>query len=146
MSAYAGSAAIMEPVLARTRISVTCAGEALSLAAARAGLDLMKREPVHAHLWRLGERLKRGIERVVRHRGLPMRINSSGPFFATTFQDASPARAAAMHDALAAAMLTRGVFMRGRRWLLSYAHTDADIDRALAAFDEAAQEVQSGAL
>ena len=68
ISALAGRAEIMD-VLEEVFCLGTHGGETLSLAAARATLDVVACEPVTAHVWRLGSVLREGLSGLIRGTG-----------------------------------------------------------------------------
>jgi glutamate-1-semialdehyde 2,1-aminomutase len=121
-------------------LSATYHGETTGMAAALAVLEISDREGVQDHVWGLGERLIDGLSAiVVRHR-MPARAYGEPlppmPFLAFTHPDE------AVNDALRTTfygeMFQRGILLHPRHlWYTSHAHTTADIDRTLAAADEA---------
>jgi len=109
------------------------------LAAALATLDVLESETVHKHLWHLGTRLQEGVRAAIRHAGLgdwivcggaaPWTIvNVREPAFAGT---ALPAKTLIQQE-----MLKRGVLYNGSNFVCS-AHTEDDIDEAIAAYGQA---------
>jgi glutamate-1-semialdehyde aminotransferase len=138
VSAVAGRADVMD-ALDDVFFSGTHGGEALSLAAVCATLDVMRDEPVHAHLWRLGAALQSGLrERIAAH-GLAGVVSASGaaPWTLVVVREPHPE-----HEGLPAKtllqqeLLKRGVLFNGSNFIC-HAHTDSDIARALDAYDEA---------
>jgi glutamate-1-semialdehyde aminotransferase len=138
ISAIAGRAELMD-VLDEVFFSGTHGGEALSLAAARAVLDVLAAEPVHAHLWRLGGVLQTGLRSLIAAHGLAEWVTCSGEPPWTLVLVREPDAAA---DGLPAKTLLqqelvkRGVLYNGSHFV-SWAHTDADVELTLAAYDEA---------
>jgi len=136
LSAIVGRAdimALMEDVF----FSFTMGGEALSLAAAQAALDKIAREPVVEQLNERGTRVVDGLrQRIIDHKvehtfsvaGRPcwsfLLINPAG-----TYTDWD------IRTYLLQEMFERRVLMLGTH-TMSYAHTDADVDKLLAAYDE----------
>jgi glutamate-1-semialdehyde 2,1-aminomutase/spore coat polysaccharide biosynthesis protein SpsF len=138
ISALAGPGEYMD-VLEDVFFSGTHGGEALSLAAARATLDVLATEPVHEHLWRLGEVLQTGVrERIAAH-GLEAWVTCTGPAPWTLVlavephpeADGMPARTLMQQE-----LLKRGVLYNGAHFI-SWSHTDADVAETLAAYDAA---------
>jgi glutamate-1-semialdehyde 2,1-aminomutase/spore coat polysaccharide biosynthesis protein SpsF len=146
VSALAGKGEYMD-VLEDVFFSGTHGGEALSLAAVRATLDVMRDEPVYEHLWRLGGVLQAGLlERIAAH-GLEGVVRASGaaPWTLVVVREPHPeAEGLPAKTLLQQELLRRGVLFNGSHFI-AYAHTDADIERALAAYDEALA-VLAGAL
>ncbi len=146
ISALAGPADTME-VLGDVFFSGTHGGETLSLAAARATLDVLAGEPVHEHLWRLGRRLQQGVAGAIAHHNLTDWVSCSGaaPWTIVGVREPDPEGATLpARSLLQQEMLKRGVLFNGSNFI-SYAHTDADIDAAIEAYG-AAFGVLAGAL
>jgi glutamate-1-semialdehyde 2,1-aminomutase/spore coat polysaccharide biosynthesis protein SpsF len=138
ISALAGRAGHMD-VLEHVFFSGTHGGETLSLAAAAATLDLMAAEPVHEHLWRLGERLQAGVREQIARHGLEDWITCGGaaPWTLVTVREPHPGgETLPARSLLQQEMLKRGVLYNGSNFI-SYAHDDADIDEAVAAYGAA---------
>jgi glutamate-1-semialdehyde aminotransferase len=138
VSALAGRAQYMD-VLGEVFFSGTHGGEALSLAAVQATLDVMRDEPVHEHLWALGGVLQDGLrERIAAH-DLDDVVTASGaaPWTLVTVREPHPdADGLPAKTLLQQELLRRGVLFNGSNFI-AYAHTEPDIARALAAYDEA---------
>jgi glutamate-1-semialdehyde aminotransferase len=136
IAALAGRASHMDE-LERIFFSGTHGGEALSLAAAAATLDVFATEPVNEHLWRQGTALQHGVrEAVARHR-LEDWISCSGPAPMTivTVREPVPGGDLPAKTLLQQEMLKRGVLYNSTH-LLSYAHGDRDITEVVSAYDE----------
>lgn len=117
-----------------------------SVAAAMATLDIMARDHVHAHLHRLGTRLKHGLAAAAATAGQQVLIQGPGPMLHMAFTDLPHARDfrdtlqfdKAKNAKFIFEMQERGVRIIGRGlWYISAAHTDADIDHAIAMSAEA---------
>ena len=138
ISALAGKGIYMD-VLEEVFFSGTHGGEALSLAAVRATLDVMRDEPVHDHLWRLGGTLQEGLQARISAHGLEGVVRASGaaPWTLVVVSEPHPeAEGLPAKTLLQQELLRRGVLFNGSNFI-AYAHTEADIERALAAYDEA---------
>ncbi|MFZ2113850.1 MAG: aminotransferase class III-fold pyridoxal phosphate-dependent enzyme [Solirubrobacteraceae bacterium] len=136
ISALAGPAAIMDG-LQDVFFSGTHGGETLSLAAARATLDVLAGEPVHEHLWRLGRRLQEGVLGAVERHGLGEWVDCSGaaPWTIVSVREPDPdAMTLAAKSLIQQEMIKRGILFNGSNFI-SYAHTPADIDLAIEAYD-----------
>jgi glutamate-1-semialdehyde 2,1-aminomutase len=112
-----------------------------SVAAAIATLDIMERDHVHTKLHTLGQRLKQGLTSAAQAAGQSVLIQSPGPMLHMGFTDlpaANDFRDTLTFDKAKNAkfifeMQERGVRIIGRGlWYLSAAHTEADIDHAVA--------------
>jgi len=138
ISAVAGGAEIMD-TLTDVFFSGTHGGEALSLAAAAATLDVMRSEPVHEHLWRMGTRLQDGVRRHIARTGLDDWIVCGGapPWTLISVREPHPGGATLpAKSLLQQEMLRRGVLYNGSNFI-SYAHQEADIDEAIEAYGAA---------
>jgi glutamate-1-semialdehyde aminotransferase len=114
----------------------TFGGEALSLAAAKATIGELRTHDVPSYLARLGRRLKDGYnERAARH-GIASVTACVGPDCRTmvTFS-ASGQDPLLLKSLVQQELLRRGILWQGFH-NLSYSHLDADVDLALAAYDE----------
>jgi len=129
----------------------TLNGNPLSLAAARAVLKILSRDDsaVYGELWRRGERLRFGLEEILRAAGFEVVTNGAGPVFQVSFMS-RPARNyretldadKQLYSDFALALLDEGVLaLPDGRWYMSTAHTDEQIAATLAA---AARIVESG--
>lgn len=135
LSAVAGRRDIMME-MEEVFFSFTMGGECLSLAAARACLDKMRRERVTAHLARLGTRLKAGVaERIARYDAAHIFSVSGHPSWTfLNFSDANGVSAFETKTLFMQEMFERGILAFGTH-NLSFAHDDADIDALLAVYD-----------
>jgi glutamate-1-semialdehyde 2,1-aminomutase len=126
----------------------TLNGNPIALAAARAALGLLMRDPDHTYrnLFRRGERLRDGIASILRQRGHQVCSAGEGPVFHLAFTAAQPRN---YRDLLAAdtrkyrdfllALLDEGVLsLPDGRWYVSTAHDDADVEATLQAAARAA--------
>jgi glutamate-1-semialdehyde 2,1-aminomutase len=130
----------------------TYSGNPLSMAAARASLELVMTGEAYAHLNRLNDRLIPGCDAICAQHSFPgytVGISSKGCVnFAsghirdyetfTRYQDVELCNLAWLYN------FNRGVLMapgREEEWTLSIQHTDEDIDRYINAFGEMVEEV-----
>jgi glutamate-1-semialdehyde 2,1-aminomutase len=149
LSALAGRADVMELVASGQVIHAgSLNGNPVCLSAAKAVLEVLTRNggAVYADLWRRGERLREGLETILRARGFSVVTSGGGPVFQLSFMD-KPARnyretlAAdkVLYSNFALALLDEGVLLLpDGRWYLSTAHSDEDIEATLAAAGRAA--------
>jgi glutamate-1-semialdehyde 2,1-aminomutase len=149
VSALAGKREFMELIASGKVIHAgTLNGNPLALAAAKATLEILSRgrESIYPDLWKHGEKLRLGLERVLLERGLKVVTSGGGPVFQLSFMEN---RANNYRDMLAAdqtkyrdfaiALLDEGVsILPDGRWYVSAAHSDEDIDETLAAIERAA--------
>jgi len=136
ISALAGRAEVMK-LMEEIFFSFTFGGEALSLAASLATLDKLKREPVVATMRRRGERLMRGVEGLLRRHGLDGMLTVSGhPAWSfLNFRDAGGYSLYEIKTLFLQEIFARGYLTLGTH-NISHAHSDADVDGLLAAYDE----------
>jgi glutamate-1-semialdehyde 2,1-aminomutase len=118
-------------------LSTTHGAESCSLAAAIATMTVYEREPVIDHLYRQGERLIAGIAEVTSRHGVEDYVMSAGfpcnLLFSTLDRDGRPSQA--MRTLFLQETISRGVLMPSL--VVSYSHTDDDIDRTVEAIDGA---------
>jgi len=138
VSAIAGRRDLMEALGGPVFFSFTFGGEAVSLAAARATLQIIRDEPVCEHLARLGSRLRDGINDLASRHGLGEFVGAvgPGPILAVTFKDHPQAGDRAIKTFVIQELSRRGVLALGYH-NLCYAHTERDIDLTLASYDQA---------
>ena len=150
ISAIVGRADVMDE-MEHVFYSGTFGGEALSLAAAIAVIDKMRREPVIETLWRTGADLAEGAtQRIARH-GLSevIALNGKDPWKVLAVADHDKARKEAIKTLLLREMQANGVLIAASH-NVCYAHNAADMARVLAAYDAVlplvAEELATGNL
>jgi glutamate-1-semialdehyde 2,1-aminomutase len=126
-------------------------GHPPTAAAALATIDKLQREPVHEHVFRLGERARQGLTELYGRLGVPAVVSGFGSVFVTYFLE-GPVRS---YDDLLAndaelfvgyrrELMKHGIFelpLNLKRSHFSYAHTDDDVDRLLEATEAAVTTV-----
>jgi len=155
VSALAGKAELMElfsTIPGRPAFFAgTFNGHPPTAAAALATIDKLQREPVHEHVFRLGERARAGLREVYAGLGVPVDVSGFGSVFVTYFLEATPTS----YDDLLAndvdlfigyrrELMNHGIFelqLNLKRSHFSYAHTDDDVDRLLEATEQAVKTV-----
>jgi glutamate-1-semialdehyde 2,1-aminomutase len=135
--AVVGGRADLMAAASRTWISSTLATEGVSLAAARATLDVFEREDVCGHLHRVGMRLLHGLHQLQRaHARVVTGVAGVAEMcflhYATEELSQRAALAAAQRGLL---------FKRTAYNFVSLAHDDATIDRTLDILDETLREL-----
>ena len=150
LSALVGRREIMEQW---PSISITYGGEAASLAAAEAVLEIYRDKDVIGRLWELGERLQSGVNETAAGQRAPLRLQGLPvcPMMEFVMQTGEPedgTRPAATRrdaDDLQTALF-RELYRRGIvPYLVMYesiAHTEEEIDYAVEAFGEALRETR----
>ena len=114
------------------------------VAAALETLRKLREEPVHEHVFRLGERVRTELGAMYERIGVPAVVTGYGSVFVTYFMDGGApktyddllANDAGLFIGYRRRLLEHGVFelpLNLKRSHISYAHTDEDIDRLVAA-------------
>lgn len=136
LSAVAGRADVMAK-MTEIFFSGTFGGEALSLAAAKATLGLLQREPVLATIAARGQVLKDGVQAVIDRHGLSGWVGISGhpAWTFLTLKDTPQASAFEIKTLLMQEQHQRGILGLGTH-NLSLAHGDAEIAAVLAMYAE----------
>jgi glutamate-1-semialdehyde 2,1-aminomutase/spore coat polysaccharide biosynthesis protein SpsF len=136
ISAVVGRADVMRE-MEEVFYSGTFGGETLSIAAAIAVIDKMRREPVIQRLWSTGEELAAGARQRLAAAGLDGVISLSGkaPWMLLGFQDHPAARKEVIKTLFMREMLQRGVLIAASH-NVCYAHDGSDTQLVLDAYDE----------
>ncbi len=132
-----GRADVMRLAADDVTISVTYGGEALSLAAGRAAMQVYRSEPVFDQIWATGGRLMAGFEELGEKHGVPLRCHGYEPMSSQTidYEDAQLSRD--VWTLLLQEMAERGVLLRrGGLLFITYSHRDEEVEETLAALDE----------
>jgi glutamate-1-semialdehyde aminotransferase len=133
LSALCGRAEFLY-TLPRVGYGLTYRGETLSLAAARAALDVIASEPVCEHLARVGEALRAGFAERARRAGVPAELIGPPARLSISLGPAGRLSALAQTSLILQEMLKRGVLSHGVL-LPSYAHGEEEIACTLDAFE-----------
>jgi glutamate-1-semialdehyde aminotransferase len=117
--------------------SGTFGGETLSLAAAKAVLEKIKREKVLEHLNKLGVYLHKELDQLLNELDVLSLVNYTGhPSWSfLIFKDKDNTTSWELKTFFMQEMFKRGIFTIGAQ-TLSYAHTKRDIDKLLYAYKE----------
>jgi glutamate-1-semialdehyde 2,1-aminomutase len=131
LAAVAGRADVMQ-LMEEIFFSFTMGGEALSLAAARATMDKLKREPVVETLTRRGQRMLDETAALIAANNLGEALSTSGhPTWGfVLMKDTGGYSSFEIKTLFMQEMQARGVLSFGTH-NLNYAHQDADIDQVL---------------
>ena len=122
-------------------------GHPATTAAALATIEKLQNEPVHEHVFRLGERARTGLTELYDRLGVPAVVSGFGSVFVTYFLDGP----VVSYDDLLRndvdlfvgyrrELMKDGIFelpLNLKRSHFSYAHTDEDVDRLLVATEAA---------
>ena len=126
-------------------------GHPPTAAAALATIEKLRSEPVHEHVFRLGERTRRELTELYARLGVPAVVSGFGSVFVTYFLEGP----VVSYDDLLAndvdlfvgyrrELMAHGIFelpLNLKRSHFSYAHSDDDVDRLLEATEAAVQAV-----
>jgi glutamate-1-semialdehyde 2,1-aminomutase len=126
-------------------------GHPAMVAAALATIRKLETEPVHEHVFRLGERARTGLREVYDRLDLPVVVSGFGSVFVTYFLQ-GPVETYTdllkndvdLFTGYRRELMKHGIFelpLNLKRSHVSYAHTEQDIDRLLLATEEAARAV-----
>jgi glutamate-1-semialdehyde aminotransferase len=125
-------------------ISLTYGDEALSLAAAKAALDVQMRVDVAGHLWRIGQALREGLQAALDETSAPFVLDAVAPMLVFVEHESFRGRPLSATDRrrawlyLLAELARRGVIhRRNSSFLLSYSHSKEDVAHVVNAFGEA---------
>jgi len=122
--------------------SMTFSGDTTGLAAAKATIEFIRREPVLEHIWEKGARLHKGLKSAAKEWGLDVEVSGRPPRAGLTFKnelgDADPL----MRSLFLQETVKRGVLFGGPLFI-SYSHSDSDIDRTIEVAYEAFCKVRS---
>src|SRR5687768_10646324 len=120
-------------------------------AAALATIRKLEREPVHEHVFALGERARQGLRELYARLGVPVVVSGFGSVFVTYFlegpvtsYDDLLANDVDLFTGYRRELMKHGVFelpLNLKRSHFSYAHADADVDRLLEATEAAVTTV-----
>ena len=122
------------------------------VAAAIATIDKLASEPVHEHVFALGERARAGLTDLFESLGQPAQVSGYGSVFVTYFVD-HPVRDygdlvdndVELFTSLRLAQMEHGVFelpLNLKRSHFSYAHTEDDVDKLLGATEAAWRDLK----
>jgi glutamate-1-semialdehyde 2,1-aminomutase/spore coat polysaccharide biosynthesis protein SpsF len=116
--------------------SATFGGEALSLAAAIAVVDKLRREPVIEGLWRKGAALADAVGALIEGNGLAgtMALRGKAPWMIIDFADHAGDRKEAIRTLFIREMIKRRVLVTNSH-NLCHAHDDDDLALVVAAYE-----------
>jgi len=143
ISAVVGRSEIMS-LFEDVFISGTFCGETLSIAAAIAVINKMKREPVIQNLWEKGGVLGDKVCREIQALGLEEVFSLSGkpPWMLLNIKNYRGLRKELIRTVFIREMLANGVLMQGSH-NISYAHTEDDLNIVLNAYHNTLSFIKS---
>ncbi|MFD2132117.1 aspartate aminotransferase family protein [Pseudogracilibacillus auburnensis] len=126
-------------------------GHAIGTAATIATMEIMETEPVHKHIFELGERMRQGIREIHDRLGIDAYVAGFGSVWTTYFMSFEPKNYtdlmqndADLYIKYRKKLLERGFFkmpMNIKRNHISYSHTKEDIENALQAIEDVLKEI-----
>ncbi len=160
IAAVCGRADIMDHFSTRpggdTYFAGTFNGNAVGCAGALATMEILEREPVHEHIFGLGERLRKGLREILGRLGVRATVAGFGSIFVTYFME-GPIES--YSDLLRndssrfidyrRRLIERGIFKMPanlKRSHVSYAHTDAHVEKTLEACEDVLKEMSGAAV
>jgi glutamate-1-semialdehyde 2,1-aminomutase len=128
--------------------SGTFNGHASGVAAALATIDCLASQDVHAHIFRLGDRMRSGLKAIVQRHGYPCMVAGFGSVYTLYFMSERPIESfddllpndGRLYVRYRQELMKRGVFeipMNLKRNHLGFSHTEADVDLSLEAAEDA---------
>ncbi|MEN6348809.1 MAG: aminotransferase class III-fold pyridoxal phosphate-dependent enzyme, partial [Syntrophomonas sp.] len=136
LSAICGRADIMK-MMNDIFFSFTFGGETLSLAAAKATMTKITREPVIQRMWQQGEKILTGLRELIAEHELESIFSLAGlPVWSfIIIQDTETYSQWELKTLFMQEMLARGILTLGNH-NISYSHSDEDISKLLNAYSE----------
>jgi glutamate-1-semialdehyde 2,1-aminomutase len=126
-------------------------GHPPTAAAALATIEKLEREPVHEHVFALGERTRAGLSELYARLGVPAFVSGYGSVFVSYFLEGEPtsyddllANDVELFTGYRRELMRHGIFelpLNLKRSHFSYAHSDDDVDRLLEATETAVTTV-----
>ena len=143
LAAVVGSKEVMRTA-ADCLISITYGGEALSLAAAVATMNVMRERDVHARLFQNGALLRDGINDAAERAGVALEAYGLAPITGERFLDAKDAAEDnLMWRFLLAGCAQRGLLIRrGGVNFITYSHTAEDVAQSVAAIEDTLHDLR----
>lgn len=136
LSTYCGRAEVMD-LLQEVIVSSTYGGEAVTLAAARACIEFYKNHGVIEHLWRVGEMMWSGANKLFEKHKLPLRMKGFWPCATITAQPEAPRE---LMPKFFRAAYTNRVSLYGTNYV-NFSHKPADVQEALERLNRACEQV-----
>jgi len=138
LAVYLGRAEVMDTCdrNGRAVVSSTFAGDALSLAAAKACLAVYEREDVVGFLWKQGKKMWDGLNGIFKRNGLGIKTAGLYPYGAFVFEDGGLA------EPFFRAAYRNGVCLYGSASYMNFSHGDNDVAEALERLSKACGEIK----
>jgi glutamate-1-semialdehyde 2,1-aminomutase len=156
IAAVAGSKELMERYNTKPGGDVwfagTFNGHAVGTAAAIATIEEMESQPVHEHVFALGDRMRNGVRQILDRLGIEAYVAGFGSVWTTYFMNREPLNYTDLMDndadfyvAYRRKLVERGIFkmpMNLKRNHISYSHTEEHIDSTLQTIEDVLKELK----
>jgi glutamate-1-semialdehyde 2,1-aminomutase len=116
--------------------------DGLSLAAARATLDVFRETDASGHLRKIGELMRDGFAQAAQRTGLDWRLSAHPALLYFRIEGGGRLTQRGAEDLFAQVCLRNGIFIRIPRILPSLAHTEADVERTMVVIEDAMRTVR----
>lgn len=127
-------------------------GHAVGTSATIATIEIMETEPVHTHIFELGDRMRNGIKDIHERLGIKAVVTGFGSVWTTYFMDFEPKNYTDLmqndtetYVTYRKKLIERGFFkmpMDLKRNHISYSHTKEDVDSTLQAMEDVLKEMR----
>jgi len=141
LSAVVGRGDVFKSALPRTFFAATFHGEAYSFAAAKAAIEVYRSEPVVAHIWDYGKRLRDGVHALCSELSVDARMHGTPWRMSFLFGEQDKALLQLQRTLFQQELLKAGVTTYNGVMLPSYAHDDAALAATLGAFGKSLEIV-----
>ena len=116
------------------------------MAAAIETIRELKEKDGIAYMWRMGEKLMKGLAGIIADEGVDARVIGAPPIPMLVFTGKNDARREALKKRFYVETAQRGVlFHPNHCWFLSMAHTEGDVEKTLEASRESLKLAKKGA-
>ncbi|MEN9327915.1 MAG: hypothetical protein RI947_723 [Candidatus Parcubacteria bacterium] len=139
LSAVVGSAEIMDST-EDVITSMTYGEETLAIASAIATLDVLIREPVVDHIWKLGKLFQQKYNTLTKKYNVPSECIGLPPRMELTFTDSAVASRLHLKSYMLQESAKQGILF-GNMIFINYSHTDEQISKALAVCETIFQKI-----
>jgi glutamate-1-semialdehyde aminotransferase len=141
ISAVVGKREVMQVAEKKVFVSSTFFPNSLEMVAAMKCLDILEREKVPDSLWKRGTQFLARLREIAERSGMPVTVSGIPPMPYMTFNP-HPADKEKTYRARREYFYTqtirRGLFIQPyHHWYIAHRHTDADLEKALTAIEEA---------
>ncbi len=136
LSAVVGKKEIMQKAKDKIFVSSTFGGELLSLVAFLAVVDILKTEPVHKHIFTIGNKIKNDFNTLAKGHGSKIECIGLGPRLDFKYQNIKGQEDPLVKTLFMQEVVKRGIFFVWNM-LPSYKLSDKDVEFTLKVFDEA---------